>query len=120
MLPGSDRHVTATRRTSTTTTTATPTTTRLCDDAAESLLSEESEEVRLDAEDTLGDAATKADERSSSAVVLGGRGQVKEVRGGMVPGLIAKVFHIERHELKKFLYMSFMMFAIIYVFTMTR
>lgn len=76
--------------------------------------------MRLDAEDTPSDAATKADERSSSAVVLGGRGQVKEVRGGMVPGLIAKVFHIERHELKKFLYMSFMMFAIIYVFTMTR
>lgn len=34
--------------------------------------------------------------------------------------LIMRVFHIERHELKKFLYMSFMMFAIIYVFTMTR
>lgn len=42
------------------------------------------------------------------------------VRGGMVAGLITRVFHIERHELKKFLYMSFMMFAIIYVFTMTR
>lgn len=43
-----------------------------------------------------------------------------EVRGGMVASLITRAFHIQRHELSKFLYMSFMMFAIIYVFTMTR
>ena len=49
-----------------------------------------------------------------------GRGGAVGVRGGMVASLITRVFHIERHELKKFLYMSFMMFAIIYVFTMTR
>lgn len=72
-----------------------------------------------------------AAERALSAVAMGkgaGREGAKEgrmveatrFRGGMVAGLITKVFHIQRHELSKFLYMSFMMFAIIYVFTMTR
>ena len=51
---------------------------------------------------------------------VGGGGGAVDVRGGMVASLIMRVFHIDRHELKKFLYMSFMMFAIIYVFTMTR
>lgn len=49
-----------------------------------------------------------------------GIGEGVKVRGGLVAGLITKVFAIERHELRKFLYMSVMMFAIIYVFTMTR
>lgn len=50
----------------------------------------------------------------------GGLGEGVKVRGGLVAGLIQKVFAIERHELRKFLFMSVMMFAIIYVFTMTR
>ncbi|CAM9442825.1 unnamed protein product [Pylaiella littoralis] len=50
----------------------------------------------------------------------GGLGEGVEVRGGLVAGLIQRVFAIERHELRKFLFMSVMMFAIIYVFTMTR
>lgn len=57
-----------------------------------------------------------------AAVAAGGVqvGEGVKVRGGVVAGLITKVFAIERHELRKFLYMSVMMFAIIYVFTMTR
>lgn len=49
-----------------------------------------------------------------------GLGTVERVRGGLVAGIISRVFRIDKHELKKFLCMSSMMFAIIYVFTMTR
>lgn len=50
----------------------------------------------------------------------GGLGTVERVRGGLVAGIISRVLRIDKHELKKFLCMSSMMFAIIYVFTMTR
>lgn len=80
------------------------------------------EESDVDGEETEGEesesrAGAGLSERS---LVPGVQQKVGEVRGGMVAGLITKVFHIERHELPKFLTMSFMMFAIIYVFTMTR
>lgn len=56
------------------------------------------------------------------AVAGGGAAPVEavNVRGGVIAGLITRVFAIEKHELKKFLSMSIMMFSIIYVFTMTR
>lgn len=49
-----------------------------------------------------------------------GLGTVERIRGGLVADIISRVFRIDKHELKKFLCMSSMMFAIIYVFTMTR
>lgn len=74
----------------------------------------------------------EGDEGEESAAVVVGSGEGSQlseatrvgegvkVRGGVVAGLITKVFAIEKHELRKFLTMSVMMFAIIYVFTMTR
>ena len=47
-------------------------------------------------------------------------GTAERVRGGLVAGMISRVFRIDKPELNKFLCMSSMMFAIIYVFTMTR
>lgn len=81
---------------------------------------------------SLGGVVEEGDEaEESTAVVVGsgegsqfsgatGVGEGVKVRGGVVAGLITKVFAIEKHELRKFLTMSVMMFAIIYVFTMTR
>lgn len=70
-------------------------------------------------------SSVESDEQSLSVVVRASEGEGQRrvetrVRGGVVASLITRVFHIQRHELSKFLYMSFMMFAIIYVFTMTR
>ncbi|CAM9820629.1 unnamed protein product [Ectocarpus fasciculatus] len=81
---------------------------------------------------SLGGVVEEGDEGEESAAVVVGSGQGSQlsgvtgvgegvkVRGGVVAGLITKVFAIEKHELRKFLTMSVMMFAIIYVFTMTR
>ncbi|CAM9274329.1 unnamed protein product [Scytosiphon promiscuus] len=75
---------------------------------------------------SLGGVVVEGDEdeeRSRSAVAVAGEGAPAEavnVRGGVIAGLITRVFAIEKHELKKFLSMSIMMFSIIYVFTMTR
>eukprot|EP00903_Cladosiphon_okamuranus_P008794 g8423.t1 len=67
-------------------------------------------------------AGSEAESRVAMAVDVAGVGigEGVKVRGGLVAGLFTKIFAIERHELRKFLYMSVMMFAIIYVFTMTR
>ncbi|CAM9109217.1 unnamed protein product, partial [Hapterophycus canaliculatus] len=66
----------------------------------------------------------ESEEQSRSVVaVAGGAVEAVEavnVRGGVIAGLITRVFAIEKHELKKFFSMSIMMFSIIYVFTMTR
>lgn len=50
----------------------------------------------------------------------GAVGRATRMRGGVISSLMNKIFHIQRHEMAKFFTMSFMMFAIIYVFTMTR
>lgn len=57
---------------------------------------------------------TKVSRRTREVVVQ------RRIRGGMVKTLLSRIFAMEGHELPKFLSMSFMMFAIIYVFTMTR
>ncbi|CBJ31945.1 conserved unknown protein [Ectocarpus siliculosus] len=81
---------------------------------------------------SLGGVVEEGDEDEESAALVVGSaegsrlsgatrvGEGVKVRGGVVAGLITKVFAIEKHELRKFLTMSVMMFAIIYVFTMTR
>lgn len=81
------------------------------------------DELRQQEEEEAGGGSVGSENESRVTVAaaaggLGGEGV--KVRGGLVAGLITKVFAIERHELRKFLYMSVMMFAIIYVFTMTR
>ncbi|CAN0490346.1 unnamed protein product, partial [Ectocarpus sp. 12 AP-2014] len=81
---------------------------------------------------SLGGVVEEGDEGEEPAALVVGSGEGSQlsgatrvgegvkVRGGVVAGLITKVFAIEKHELRKFLTMSVMMFAIIYVFTMTR
>lgn len=82
----------------------------------------EGDDLDVDSDREGGGLVGSGDESRVAAVAAaaGGVGEGVKVRGGLVAGLITKVFAIERHELRKFLYMSVMMFAIIYVFTMTR
>lgn len=57
------------------------------------------------------------DSSNGSSAVETAQGRI---RGGFVQGLLSKIFAIEKREVRKFFALSTMMFAIIYIFTMTR